>query len=58
MSKGFFAVMEADVKLYEIALDHSSTSDLSATFLDDFNNLPTSYYLIGADVKLQDFVLR
>ena len=57
-SNSHLAVLEADFKLYEIALDHSVPSDLSAAFLGDFSNLPTSYYYIGADVKLQDFILR
>ena len=57
-SNSFLAVLEADIKLYEIALDHSSPSDLSAPFLEDFSNLPTSYYHIGADIKLQEFILR
>ena len=57
-STSFMALLEADMKLYEIALDHSTPEDLSAPFLTDFIDLPTSYYLIGADIKLQDFILR
>jgi hypothetical protein len=57
-SNSFLAVLEADIKLYEIALDSSTPTDLSSTFVKDFIALPTSYYKIGADIKLQDFVLR
>ena len=57
-SSHYIAVLEADLKLFEITLDSVSPNDLSSPFLRDFIKLPSSYYKIGADVELQSFVLR
>ena len=54
----FLAVLEADMKLYELALDHSDPDNLNVNFLQDFNQLPTSYLDIDAPAKFQEFILR
>jgi len=52
------AVMEADVKLYQLALGEMKPDDLSVEFYSSLIDLPTSYFDLGADVKYQEFILR
>ena len=52
------ALLEADLKLYEITLDEVKYSDMSTYFLTDFMHLPISYSDIGADVAIQSFIMK
>ena len=52
------ALLQADLKLYEITLDEVKYSDMSTFFLTDFMHLPTSYSDIGADVAIQSFIIK
>ena len=54
----FVATLEAELKLYEVALDHTDPDNLNLNFLKDFYKLPTSYLDIDAPAKFQDFILR
>ena len=52
------AVLEANMKLFEVTLDELKPDDMSASFFADVMQLPTSYTEIGAPTIFQDFILR
>merc|ERR1719334_2453030 len=52
------AVLEANMKLFEVTLDELKPDDMSASFFADVMQLPTSYTEIGAQTIFEDFILR
>ena len=52
------ALLEADMKLYEIALNELKPDDMSADFFADIMELPNSYFEVGAGIVFQRFISK
>ena len=52
------AMLEADLKLYEIALGELRPDEMSAAFFGDIMALPSSYFDLGAESSFQTFISK
>ncbi|EDO49894.1 predicted protein [Nematostella vectensis] len=56
--QSFLSIFDIDVVRYEIFKDEVKPADLSQAFLQEFMNLPPSYFHPGAGQAYQEFILR
>ena len=52
------AMLEADLKMYEIALGELKPEEMSAGFFSDIMSLPSSYFNLGAESTFQTFISK
>jgi hypothetical protein len=50
------AVMDVNLKLYGLSLGTLTPNDLSVAFINNFMKLPSDYYEVGANDKLESFL--
>ncbi|XP_078357304.1 uncharacterized protein LOC144642194 [Oculina patagonica] len=54
----YMSVLYIDVDRYEVFMDEVKPEDLSLSFLQEFMNLPNSYFDAEAPLKYQNFIQR